>query len=77
MQATSRSIRMNSSLIPWLAINFPEQPLEFVAGDRSLKFLQCFPIRRIGEGIAETIDRGGGGGQEEKRQRKRERKIRR
>jgi hypothetical protein len=47
------------------AINVTHQPLKFIVCDRSLIFLQQFPLRRIGQGTAEMIDCKGGRGPEE------------
>ena len=43
-------------------IDGSQQPLKFIVGDRSLIFLQQFPLRRIGQRITEMIRRGYGRG---------------
>src|SRR5436190_16998674 len=42
-------------------VDAAEEPLEGGAGDGSLVLFQELPLRRIGQGIAEAVDRAGGG----------------
>ena len=56
---------------PVRGIDSPQEPLKIGAGDGSLIFLQQFPLRRIGQGIAEAVRRTGerGGEEEEEEER--------
>ena len=50
---------------PVRAINATKQPIELIVGDRLLKFLERFPIRRIGQRMAQMIGGADGNALEE------------